>query len=386
MKVLHLVSDFSNSSETFIYDLIVDMEELGVDNHVVTNRHINKIERPFSKVISFDIDSRNIFEKISKRGRRKIFNDYHVFEQRKLQKVVDDLQPDVLHSHFNYFFENIHDLIEKGFHGRVIISTHGIDVVNNKLYGQPQYVEKVYKCQQHDNIFFTAPSHYLKKKLQDIFGISSNKIIVLPNCVNISLADFEEKKIKVDSEISIVNIGRFVGFKGQTYLIDALSMLHDNGYKQVSLKLIGFGPLENMLRHQAANLGLESAVDFKIDLPREKIFEELSSSDIYIQSSVQDEETGQEESFGIAVLEAISVGLPIVVTDSGGLPDTICEAPYEPMTQIIKAKNSRAIYQAVINIIESSHPPLKKEQVDDLLSNFSTDTNRKKILELYRGV
>ncbi|WP_445621568.1 glycosyltransferase family 4 protein [Kushneria sp. Sum13] len=386
MKVLHLVSDFSNSSETFIYDLIIDMEGMGVENHVVTNRHINKIERPFGRVISFDIDRRNIFEKISKRGRRKIFNDYHVFEQKKLQKVVDDIQPDVLHSHFNYFFENIHDVIENGFRGRVIISTHGIDVVSNKLYGQPQYVEKVYKCQQHDNIYFTAPSHYLKKKLQDIFGIPGEKIIVLPNCVNISMADFEEKKVDSEKEISIVNIGRFVGFKGQTYLIDALSMLHENGYKQVTLKLIGFGPLENMLRQQAINLGLESAVDFKIDLSREKIFEELSASDIYIQSSIQDEETGQEESFGIAVLEAISVGLPVVVTDSGGLPDTICAAPYQPMTQIIEAKNSQAIYQAVIDIIESEHPPLKKEQVDELLSNFSTDSNREKILDLYRGV
>ena len=386
MKVLHLVSDFSNSSETFIYDLIVDMEEMGVDNHVVTNRHINKIERPFGKVLSFDIDSRNIFEKISKRGRRKLLNDYHVFEQKKLQKVVNELKPDVLHSHFNYFFENIHDLIVNGFRGRVIVSTHGIDVVNNKLYGQPQYIEKVHKCQQHDNIYFTAPSHYLKKKLQDIFGISGEKIVVLPNCVNISMADFKEKHVNEGREVTIANIGRFVGFKGQTYLIDALSMLHNNGYEQVKLKLVGFGPLENMLRHQVANLELEGSVDFKIDLPREKIFEELSSSDIYIQSSIQDEETGQEESFGIAVLEAISVGLPVVVTDSGGLPDTICGAPYKPMTQIIEARSSRAIYQAVVDIIESAHPPLKKEQVDDLLSNFNTDTNRKKILELYRGV
>lgn len=385
MKVLHLVSDFSNSSETFIYDLIVDMEELGVDNHVVTNRHINKVERPFSKVISFDIDRRNIFEKVLKRGRRKLFNDYHVFEQKRLQRVVNDLQPDVLHSHFNYFFENIHDLIEKGFSGRIIVSTHGIDVVNNKLYGQPQYVEKVYKCQQHDNIYFTAPSHYLKRKLQEIFGIESEKIVVLPNCVNISMADFEEKRIDLANDVAIVNVGRFVGFKGQTYLIDALSRLHENGYKQVKLKLIGFGPLEGALRQQAVNLGLEKAVDFEVDLPREKIFEALSSSDIYIQPSIQDEETGQEESFGIAVLEAISVGLPVVVTDSGGLPDTICGAPYQPMTQIIEAKNSQAIYQAVVDIIESEHPPIKKEQVDDLLSHFSTDSNRGKILELYRG-
>ncbi len=385
MKVLHLVSDFSNSSETFIYDLIIDMEELGIDNHVVTNRHINKVERPFGKVISFDIDHRNIFEKVLKRGRRKLLNDYHVFEQKKLQQVVNDIQPDVLHSHFNYFFENINDLIDNGFQGRVIISTHGIDVVSNKLYGQPQYVEKVYKCQQHENICFTAPSQYLKRKLQEIFGIADNKIVVLPNCVNISMADFEEKKIDATRNVVISNVGRFVGFKGQTYLIDALAKLHENGYTQIKLKLIGFGALEDTLRQQATTLGLESAVDFKIDLPREKIFEELSSSDIYIQSSIQDEETGQEESFGIAVLEAVSVGLPVVVTDSGGLPDTICAAPYWPMTQIIAAKNSQAIYQAVIDIIESEHPPLQKEQVDNLLSHFSTDSNRKKILELYRG-
>lgn len=385
MRVLHLVSDFSNTSETFIYDLIVDLEAMGLDNHVVTNRRVNQASRPFGKVTSFEIDARGLLEKVVKRFRRKVISDYRIFDQKKLEEVVERIHPDVLHCHFNYFFENVDALIRSGFKGRVVISTHGIDVVNSDLYRQRGYIDKVFRAQRHDSIIFTTPSSYLKGKLSEIYGIEGDRIRVLPNSANISMASFAEKSMNDDGRIVLVNVGRFVGFKGQCHLIEALERLHRQGYSGARLKLIGFGPLEKALREQAAALGVERAVEFHVDLSRERIFEELSKSDIYLQPSVRDEHTGQEESFGIAVLEALSVGLPVIVTDSGGLADTIRSAPYWPMTQIVQAKNSEALSRAVIDIVKSSRPPLKKAQIDELLSHFSVDRNRQTVLEIYRG-
>lgn len=385
MRVLHFVSDFSNTSEIFIYDLIVDLEAMGLDNHVVTNRRVNQDSRPFNKVTSFEIDERGLMEKVIKRLRRKVIRDYRIFDQEKLEEVVRRVDPDVIHCHFNYFFENVDTLIQSGFKGRVVISTHGIDVVNSDLYRQPSYVDKVYRAQMHDNIVFTTPSNYLKGKLSEIYSVDEARVCVLPNSVNISMANFAEKSMDADGRVVLANVGRFVGFKGQSYLIEALKQLHQKGYDGARLKLIGFGVLEKTLREQAASLGIENAVEFHVDLSRERIFEELSSSDIYLQPSIKDEHTGQEESFGIAVLEALSVGLPVIVTDSGGLADTIRSAPYWPMTQIVRAKSSEALSQAVIDIVKSSHPPLKKAQIDELLSHFSAERNRQKVLEIYRG-
>ena len=50
MRVLHFASSFSPLSQTFIYDYVMELEQQGVDNHVVTLTRQNEEQRPFPKV------------------------------------------------------------------------------------------------------------------------------------------------------------------------------------------------------------------------------------------------------------------------------------------------------------------------------------------------
>jgi len=112
----------------------------------------------------------------------------------------------------------------------------------------------------------------------------------------------------------ILFVGRLAEKKGVTYLIDAM--------KNVDAKLIivGSGPLEEVLKKQAEPFGN------KIDFIGPKTHEELKviypSADIFVAPSITAKD-GDKEGFGLVILEAMASGLPIVASDSGGIPTII---------------------------------------------------------------
>jgi glycosyltransferase involved in cell wall biosynthesis len=118
------------------------------------------------------------------------------------------------------------------------------------------------------------------------------------------------------SAVVVGNIARLVPFKGQRYLITALSVLRDRGL-DVHLLIAGDGELRGELEQQAANLGVADAVHLLGF--REDARDLYHACDIYCQPSI---DLG-EEAFPIAVLDAMASGLPVVGTTVGGIPDMI---------------------------------------------------------------
>lgn len=103
-------------------------------------------------------------------------------------------------------------------------------------------------------------------------------------------------------------VGRFYWFKGVTFLLNAFSRLAKrNG--DVTLRLYGGGGSEGMVRNRVRNLGLGSNVEFKGWMKHEAMLSELSSEvDVVVHPSLY-------EACPIAVLEAMSLGKPIIVSD-----------------------------------------------------------------------
>ena len=126
----------------------------------------------------------------------------------------------------------------------------------------------------------------------------------------------EEKKRALDLKGPgpvIGSVGRLVDEKGQLFLIDALSELK-NHWPDLRCVFVGEGPLENRLKHQAKRLGVESLCRF---LGARFDVEELYPFfDIFVLPSLR-------EPFGIALLEAMAAGLPVIATAAGGPLDYI---------------------------------------------------------------
>jgi glycosyltransferase involved in cell wall biosynthesis len=107
--------------------------------------------------------------------------------------------------------------------------------------------------------------------------------------------------------------GRLVAIKGFVYVLRALPSLVER-FPDVQLEIAGEGPEEERLRRAAADLGIAVHVRFlgwQTDLAAC-----LRRWDVFAQPSL-------EEGFGIAVVEAMAAGLPVVASNVGGLVEIV---------------------------------------------------------------
>lgn len=108
----------------------------------------------------------------------------------------------------------------------------------------------------------------------------------------------------------LIAVGRLIPRKALHYLIQALSRLPS----QVRLLLIGEGPEEGALAALAQGLGVASRVTFLGVVSEEEKFQYLANADLFVLPSLH-------EGFGLAFIEAMGRGLPVIATDSGGQTD-----------------------------------------------------------------
>jgi glycosyltransferase involved in cell wall biosynthesis len=114
-------------------------------------------------------------------------------------------------------------------------------------------------------------------------------------------------------DVVIVNVGRYNLQKGQTYLLQALPLvLHEE--PRVKLVLVGWGPLEERLRSEVAELGVEDEVVFAVERPDAGAI--IAASDIFAFPSLY-------EGLGIALLEAMALERPCVASAIAPLTEVV---------------------------------------------------------------
>lgn len=143
-----------------------------------------------------------------------------------------------------------------------------------------------------------------------MFNEDSNKSILIPNAINLDKFKFSpqeriyyKKKLGLENNKIIGNVGRLTYFKNQRFLLDLLSGIND---KNVKLLLVGDGEDKDKLMNYANELGIESRVIFygKTYTP-EKI---MNVMDCVVMPSIA-------EGFPVTLVEAQAAGLPCIVSD-----------------------------------------------------------------------
>jgi glycosyltransferase involved in cell wall biosynthesis len=108
-------------------------------------------------------------------------------------------------------------------------------------------------------------------------------------------------------------IANFKAHKGYPYLLQAAVRVRER-VPNVRFVVVGQGPLEDEVKREAAALGVSDTfvfTGFREDVPRL-----ASIFDLFVLSSIH-------EGLSIALLEAMSLGIPAVVTSVGGLPEVV---------------------------------------------------------------
>jgi len=113
----------------------------------------------------------------------------------------------------------------------------------------------------------------------------------------------------------LVNVALHVEVKALDVLLRAFAKLAERR-PEVALTMIGDGPLTPALEGLARELGIESRVDFVGRAAPSEIADVLRGSDVFVLSSLS-------ENMPLAVLEALSCGIPVAASAVGGVPEAV---------------------------------------------------------------
>ena len=159
-----------------------------------------------------------------------------------------------------------------------------------------------------------VPSQYFKSVIIN-WGISPEKIKVIYN--GIQIPENLVAKLPSDGEKMLLSVGRLVPWKGFKVLIEMMPELKRE-ISNLKLKIVGDGPqrleLENLIRD--LNLELEKDVILTGQLSREDLLKEKQKSLAFVFNT-------NWESFSFDTLEAMAMGLPVITTNVGSLPELI---------------------------------------------------------------
>lgn len=121
----------------------------------------------------------------------------------------------------------------------------------------------------------------------------------------------------------IVAVGRLITKKGFADLIRACGFLAERAIS-FRCEIIGEGPLENDLRAQIEQLGMQKFVTLGGAKPQRELRQRLAAANLFVMPSVIDADGGMDN-LPTVIMEAMATGLPIVSTNIGGIPEMVAQ-------------------------------------------------------------
>lgn len=194
---------------------------------------------------------------------------------------------------------------------------HGADI--SVHLRDPEWRKKYLEYNQASGII--SVSQLGKQRLTQI-GIDPSKIHVIP--CGVDVPECLPTKNQKQSLSRCLAVGRFVPKKAPIKLLEAF-MLARERRPEMTLDVIGGGPLFSRAQDFVTQHGLAEFVTLHGSQPAHVVKEFLAKADIFIQHSVIDQNSGDEEGLPVAILEAMASGLPVVATKHAGIPEAVMD-------------------------------------------------------------
>ncbi len=245
--------------------------------------------------------------------------EYVPYETILASKIVDIVKQnklDVLHVHYAIphasaalMAKNI--LKEQGINIPIVTTLHGTDIT---LVGKDPTYEPVVSYSINHSDAVTAVSESLKRDTYANFHIEK-PIHVIPNFIDFSRfvkqkKEHFKKAIAPQGEKILVHTSNFRKVKRVEDIIKVFAIVSEK--IACKLLLIGDGPERTNIELLSREMGVDTKVTFLGK--QEQIEEILSVCDLFLLTS-------ETESFGLAALEAMACEVPVISTNTGGIPE-----------------------------------------------------------------
>ncbi|WP_419663465.1 glycosyl transferase, family I [Desulfosarcina variabilis str. Montpellier] len=155
-------------------------------------------------------------------------------------------------------------------------------------------------------------SGFIQKKVVSDFGVSNRKTTIIYNGIDPN--EFIPAEV-LQKELRIITVARLHPVKCIPDLVDGLALLEKKGIN-FQCTIVGEGEERNKIEAQIQSLGMEKNVKLLGGLRNEMLPSILKEHNLFVMPS-------SSEGLGVALLEALSCGLPVVATRVGGIPEII---------------------------------------------------------------
>ena len=232
----------------------------------------------------------------------------------KLNENYDLKSFDVIHAHY-WLSGLVAKHISNEFNIPFVFTAHSLGVFLDGYNKERVDCEKLIMTSSN---YITASSNFEQNLISESYQIDKNKIKKITPGIDRSLF---VPDLSANRKNIFLSIGRIQQQKGQHDTINFL-----NNFRKVENDFVCYfigGPSGNSgkeylveLKEQVVELNLENHVKFLENLPQTKIKELLNESKLLIHTS-------QFETFGLVAIEANSMGVPVLSTNSGSFPEII---------------------------------------------------------------
>lgn len=296
---------------------------------------------------------------------------YDFLIKNQLDRLVKEINPDIIHVHFTSYYSWIVNKIAKKLNIPYCITEHATffeDKINHKYYGPRM------KMALHEANTVISVSNPLRKIMEKYIH---REIIVKPNIIDVDKFTLKENtKGKRDDITRIVSVGSLNrnDKKGYEILIESLKLLKDQTDK-FHVQIIGDGENKEKLEGLIHEYGLEKNVSLLGSISNELLQEYYHQADFYVSSS-------RKETFGVVLLEALSCGLPVVSTISGGPEDFV----NEHVGILVDKESSKSLYKGLEYMIAHFPEYEPKMLRDYVVTHYSFKAYQENTLRIYNGI
>lgn len=414
MKIAFIVDVFPILSETFVINQITGLIDRGHDVHIYARQGDGN--KPHPDVEKYKLverthylpeipknylwrffDAVGLFAKNFSQAPLVLLRSLNIFKYGKRAACLrlfystlpflDTPKYDIIHCQFGrqaicrfglYSYEGV-VLREIGaVEGNLITTFRGYDI----SWYLHQYGENVYDGLFEKGDFFYTNCEFFRQRVIQL-GCDENKIVVHGSGIDCSKFTFKARYPDASGLIRIATTGRLIEKKGIEYAIRAIAEVA-KVYPNVEFNIIGDGELKERFVQIIQELNISDKVNLKGWRNQKEIISILNEAHIFVAPSVTSSNGNQDAPVN-TLKEAMAMGLPVIGTLHGGIPELVEDGI---SGFLVPERDEKAIAQKLIYLIE--HPEIwpqmgfhGRKKVE---TNYDTNKLNSELVEMYKQV
>ena len=262
----------------------------------------------------------------------------------KCIQICRQWKPDIIHAHWPFPHAYIALGAAKLFKIPLVLNFHGAELL---LIRKKKWVKPLLKfaIKQAQAVF--ANSSFTAGKIKALRNVD---VEWSPYGTTLEKGVHSVKPHPVNGKFKILFVGRHIERKGICYLIEAAKYLPRDLFE---IRIVGVGDLTEQL-HVIANDVKQSNPDsaeiiFTGKLSPEALANEYKTANVFTLPAIVDSK-GDTEGLGVVLIEAMELGLPVVASNVGGIPDVVVDGV---SGILVPEKDPKALADAYKRLAES---------------------------------